>query len=634
MLETLIAATKTSAREAAQSTLEQQADGSTIANHKVIAEMCAANAVRSAQTLAPFVSRKLADTPEWIAFSTRRAQRLAPGTGNGAWQSGVVVGMARVPSAACSTALHACTRASIKMHPSSDCGIGILWSMAVQELSPSTPESRTVPGVLERHALLGQMRATATPTYKSLYGVTEQRTAAALERYISAEAQRPMPSAAAGVTRSFVSLRTVFEVHAHTLKSARRLKQEGKELFEKCVGDNVNCPGRETATSTAALVAGTRDVAGASSSKRLEPYCTPAPRLAVGLRLNELLRRFMQGRSRKLGPCRVLLGCHTNAEIGRDMPLVSDSEPLPMCTITDFNVRIDSGVLDGRYGEYASAEAQQQQQQCVEPVPGSVSLHVCLNGAVRLPELLAQLPGSDADAVWHKRALLYVGASQASYIGETGAMISAAAANANINSSKKINVRGTAPAPQLADPGPGTPSTFDDYDCDESSSSRPRRAVRRHQHDAAALGVRRVRRRHQQRGALLCGHAVQRRVRARFTNRRHFRGPRGALPPLRPARARHDDAVGGGGQRARRQAHALPPRARRCKKVRNVAGADARHPARLCAGRAQLPRRLRGCARHDAWRRARQRRHGQGLVQHAVLRCHTGTHTLTSNSVP
>ena len=181
----------------------------------------------------------------------------------------------------------------------------------------------------------------------------------------------------------------------------------------------MNAESRETDLLTCSLIA------THTPKERREPYCTPATRLAVGIRVNELMRRFMQGRTRKNEPCKVLLGLHTNAEVGRDVPPIMDTEPLPMATITDFSIRVHGGAAPRQVVE---------SELPLRHLPAKLALHVCLDGAIRAPEMIASVRSS----IWQQRGLLYAGSSQASYIGDVGSAVSAAAANANIAMSKKI----------------------------------------------------------------------------------------------------------------------------------------------------------------------------------------------------
>ncbi len=412
VLETLICATKTSAREASQQTLETQTEGTSITHNRIIVAQSAANAVKSATALVPFVDRKAKDVPTWVAFSA------------GDTEDGCAVGLGRTPNESRNSVLHACTQTpeAVKVHSSA--GIGTLWSVATQELvSKRNQDAYGTTGVLERYAMLAKQRAQSSGAkgfYKTPFSGAAAMRVRALETHINDETMRALPSAPGGLTRSFLSFKSIITVHELTFSSGDQLAKEGLELYRKA--SLMHGKNHESDRMTTMALATASD-----PTKRIEPYCTPATRLAVGIRLNELLRRFMQGRSRKNEPCKVLLGYHTSAEVGRDVSPIMDSEPIPLATITDFNIRIEACNYDKR-------NIPESAPMPCEHVPASIALHVCLDAAIRAPEAIRTL-ASDVQ----KRAVLLVGSSQASYIGEVGVAISAAAANANINSSKKIS---------------------------------------------------------------------------------------------------------------------------------------------------------------------------------------------------
>ena len=411
VLETLITATKTSAREAAASTLEAQTEGSSITTNRVIVEQSAQNAILSAQALVPFVDRKLKDVPTWTAFSLRAPQKH------------VGIGMARSAHGARDAVLHACSRPPTEVRPHPSAGTGVLWSRATQELAVRTSnDPHHTPGILERHGMLGAMRAASTAErgmFKSAFSGRQEMVRNSLDRYIAENTMRALPSALGGLTRSFIALHTTLTFHEHTLGCADDLVLEATELHRNVAAMNVES--RETDRITCSLMA------THTPKERREPYCTPATRLAVGIRVNELMRRFMQGRTRKNEPCKVLLGLHTNAEVGRDVPPIMDTEPLPMATITDFSIRVPTGATPRQVVESEPLP--------LRHLPAKLALHVCLDGAIRAPEMIASVRSS----VWQQRGLLYAGSSQASYIGDVGSAVSAAAANANIAMSKKIS---------------------------------------------------------------------------------------------------------------------------------------------------------------------------------------------------
>ena len=484
MLQTLITANRSNAREAAQSTLEKQAEGTSIASNRIIATVAQANATRSAEALVPFVHRAVKDVPTWVALTVRDADDTAR----------VAVGLSRTPHASRTTVLHACALAPPALRPPAAAGVGVLCSVATQELAATSSDEAHHPGgILERYALLARLRKrTAAHTQdspRSVLGGRDASVAASLQRFIDEETMRALPSAAGGITRSFVAVSTMLTVHRQTVHSARQLAEEAVALHAEAATRDL--AGLESSLRCASTLGKLR-----RETERVEPFCTPAPRLAVGIRLNELLRRFMQGRSRKNEPCRVLLGHHTSAELGRDAPPISDAEPLPLATITDFDVRVASSDVGGEAMPHG----------CPLPhrhVRAKIAVHICLHAATRAPEMIAAL-----DDAWQARAVLHAASSQASYIGDVGAAVSAATANASINSSKKISVRRlprTACAAlcmsnQSRPPLPPPPPA-------------PLLAVCGCEHAGAAVHLGRLWGRHRQRAALLCRNPVLGRLR-------------------------------------------------------------------------------------------------------------------------
>jgi len=431
VLETLIAYTKSGARAAAHTTLETQTEGTSIAESRVVGQMGVENALKSSAALHPFVNRTAKDALEFVAL-TVRASATADGNPVTRPQPGAALGVARVANAARSAALHACGRPPAAVRPPTASGMGVLWSVAAQELSPRNEQAKTAPGVLERYALLAQLRAESAVrpqgAFRGGFSAPAQHAANGYERYIRDETCRALPSAAGGMTRSFIGIKALLSVHEGVWGAAHQLAGEAERLHAQVAA--MNADRRETSTRTA-------EVLGTSCrpAQRLEPLCTPATGFAKGFQLNELLRRCMQTRTRKNEPCKLLLGVYTNAELNREMPPVMDTEPMPLCTICDFGLRVPTevGASDG------AGIPDHVQHPRVQGCPVDLSLHVCLDGAIRATELIGALDG--AGEIHKQRALLYVGSSQASFISEAGTAISAAQANANINSSKKIGVR-------------------------------------------------------------------------------------------------------------------------------------------------------------------------------------------------
>ena len=145
--------------------------------------------------------------------------------------------------------------------------------------------------------MLGHMRKLSTETgithgkFESPFTPSQRKVAVGLERYIDENAMRALPSAAGGVTRSFIAIDTTFTVHEHTLDCAAILTDDARALFERT---------RHTNTSTFETDRRTCETLGyeRQEARRKEPLCTPAARLAIGIRLNEALRRVMERRKR------------------------------------------------------------------------------------------------------------------------------------------------------------------------------------------------------------------------------------------------------------------------------------------------------------------------------------------------
>lgn len=411
VLQTMVAQTKSAARAAAQASLASQSVGTKAASNPVMREISANNALRSVEALAPFVSRRKSDIPAIVALDTgeRAGNELA-------------IGVLLTRNQASSTILHACREAPPRLRAAREVGIMVLHCEASQALHPCSDESRVVPGVIERHAYVASLASG---------GITPSvRVAESAKTYIREESGQPLAWSFYGVARSFLGIVAVFSVSSSVVGSARILASEARRVIQAC-GDSRHVL-RPTKARYPQMLRVSRDAA----SERKEPRCTPASPMAVGFRLNELLRRWMLGRSRKSDPCRVLASEALSGEMREGNP-IADSEPLPLATIVDATLTADltqhgccGGSLEGSF----SGEAR-----------FGMSLHIGVHNAVRLPEIL-----SNIESHWHRRALLYVGCNHASLIGDTGSAISAGACNASINNSKKISCADVTTLPLLS----------------------------------------------------------------------------------------------------------------------------------------------------------------------------------------
>ena len=423
VLETLIASSRDAAREASQVTLERQADGlADVAQNRTLKQMSANNAVKSVEELVKFVHKPQRDIPAIVAMHTKA--------------DGLVIGFAPVPQQATKSVFHACTVLDKDLRPPTRTKIIVLHSTSTQEFAPRGTDMQTVPGIVERYACLAEMRdvSKAPPSRGDKAGSGKQvqvaylgnseksvsfhgkRAVSGYDRYIKDEANAPILSNAAGITRSIISLHMTMYVNQSTINAAVNLCAEARALKARVSKDmsGSSSSGRRDDTPISML--------GHSRKPelRLEPLCTPCSRLGVGIRLNELLRRWMAGRTRKNYPAMVICGLRTNAEVSKDQPLIIDTEPLPLALLTDFSLKAIPDTTDVGGGAHHCTVG--------------ASLHVCLDGAVRVPELIGKI-----DDLFQRRALLYVAASQASYIGDVGAAVSACSANCSMANSKKVS---------------------------------------------------------------------------------------------------------------------------------------------------------------------------------------------------
>ena len=136
----------------------------------------------------------------------------------------------------------------------------------------------------------------------------------------------------------------------------------------------------------------------------------------------------MIGRTRRNEPTKIPLVSAGSSDGARDVPPTMDVEPLPLAIVTDFKMRHNAEDVYGNRERFEGG--------CCVQQSFDIDLHVCLDGATRVVELIFSPKMSHA----HARALLYVAGSHSSYIGDVGSAISAGAANAAINSSKKVSV--------------------------------------------------------------------------------------------------------------------------------------------------------------------------------------------------
>jgi hypothetical protein len=427
VLMSLMAHTTSAAKEAAGQTLTKQADGiAGVAESSVLRGMSEENAVKCVKALAPFAHRRLEEIPTVVAWY---------------WKGKQYRGIVRTRNEASSTTCHACHIAPGAVQPAESTCLRVAWSVASMQFTPSDEYRMAVPSIMEQLQSIQGLKAS---------GKRGEVRADRLAETVKLQTQHPRPTAMAGVTRSTISCAIRLAVSRSVAEAGNAVADEMVNLFgegshgEQPVGFEDVVENAPT-DSLAKVLRISRHAEG-----RPEPLCAPATRLALGIVMNEELRSWMAGKTRKNDPCKVVLGHVSSCG---DVPAIIDAEPPPLLTIVDYHLE--------------QTEAPKGPGQ-TDDVQFGLALHVCGDGAVRVPEMLVALyhetllsiPGvasveKKAEFVSMARATVWAASSQASYISNVGPVISAGFANTAISSSKKIAVADNHRLPLL--------SAFDTY---------------------------------------------------------------------------------------------------------------------------------------------------------------------------
>jgi len=436
VLMTLVAYGKQAAKDAACQTLEKQAAGSSsVAQHHVLRGISEQNAMNARQALVPFVGRRADEMPALLSW---------------AWKGKTYHGMSRVQDEARSTTLHGCYMAPSTLQPNKDTQMVFAWSVVSIQYAPKSSECLVLPGILERLQDTVQMRDR---------GKRGELVASRVGAMVLGEAEPPRPTAMSGITRSIISTAIFLGVNESEAHIAWDLSQQlvGAGLVD---GEVPSSPPHSLPT----LIANELNPA-----TRREPLCTPASRLALGIALNEELRTWMMGKTRKNDPTKVMLGVASAHDRARDTPAIVNAEPPPLLTIVDINLDLTENGEKCLYnwGNHGHKYGEEEARLC-KNVEFDMALHVCGDGATRVPEMLKALKAECltlCDFVRQARSTIWGAMSQASYIckllrsrtpaqpvlkiatapslcaANVGPTISAGYANTAISSSKKISVR-------------------------------------------------------------------------------------------------------------------------------------------------------------------------------------------------
>jgi hypothetical protein len=402
VLVSLMAYNKQAAKNAADATLQRQAcESAKVAQNPWIRELSEKNAVDSAKVLVTsFIDRKSLDMQQLVKWK---------------WFDQDYIGIFRTINEASTTTIHASSFAPTNVQPPPEICMKIAWSQSAAHLTPRQ-SGISIPGVVERLNLALKAREA---------GKMNEIRAKRLIEDAFVNSDQPKTVTQTGVCRTTISMRATMTMHASQFLIGSKLADEMRNLAAT------------TATTAAATAAATSDIPELTSigkeTPRDEPLCTPASTLALGLAINEVMRSWRVGKTRKNDPCRVLLDLSSTERI-KASPLVSNTEPPPLLTIVDVGIELDHTV---------DIEAILQSNKDTVTVDADVALHVSGDGATRLPEvlhLLDQKIDNTVNKIRAINALLWAGASQSSFISNVGPVISATHTNTAISSSKKITL--------------------------------------------------------------------------------------------------------------------------------------------------------------------------------------------------
>lgn len=408
VLHSLAAQSRESARSAALSTLLRQGGNrSSVACDEALKSVSSKNAEQSAEAAVHLSGCGDDNVPcayliEAIDPKTKMPRRC----------HSISRGVADVHN----SAIHSCALPLPPFRPLHSTSVAMAWSRAVVHLStdPHHP-----PGVAEAAMREETLRRGAQNAI--LKGCRAKQVKREADIF-SKGTDTVLPTSTTGAARSFISLVSWMLVDDSHEEAADALVEEW------------STNGRPDPDDDATNVLPRRVMRYFPGKGRREPVCTPAPALAAAIFVNETLRRWRTGRTRKNDPCMKLLVPSSPTELSKETTDICSSEPLPVLYMADFDLE-------------RLRQTEGRRARC------AVGLHVCGDGALRIPEVVrnvvsaatAGLAGMERGAALHRafalgRSALLVAASQSSYVGDLSAVLSASYANAAIASSKKVTV--------------------------------------------------------------------------------------------------------------------------------------------------------------------------------------------------
>ena len=423
VLTTLMAENQNASKLAAAATLDLQTSSKRIARDDMLVCLATTNAYKSSCTiLKMFLDRDVDDVPRWVSMNALQ-------NGN----KDTKFAFAHNATLTSGSTLHAASLPPRNMQASKDSELTILWSCAVHEMT--VDGSHHVPQTM-RGGVASTRTACVTAHYKEIAAAKlsrklsmdgkqkrrgfcdtpQLRRIQRLTEHIKRETTAAMPSAASGVTRSFIVFKTSIQVTTDVFESSQALYKELEEFAKQSKALSQHTPNEPLMCIP-------------TGEYRKEPLCVPALKLTIGLQLSELIRRAMGHRTRKNDLCRVQLSDACKSDL-LGFELIVDSEPPPLAVITDFNINFDDSTVSALDKAFRNTSVGTTAPKLCS---ATIGLHVGIHKATRVTEMIIHEKN-----VWHQRALLYTGSSQASYIGDFGSNLAAGSTNSCINSSRRI----------------------------------------------------------------------------------------------------------------------------------------------------------------------------------------------------
>jgi len=410
------------------------------------------NAVASAKMVAGLIQTTEQEVPRAVAWTAR--------SGAGLGGAGVAVGFARSEEDARHTMLHACVAAPRGLRPAR-AHLVCAWSLTQRLLTPATPETTLVPGLVEteRYAALLQAHMQRGGDPREVGFAGRERVNQALARLANVRNQASREGSVrmsnTGVARGVITIRATCVVNASQMRQSALVANQMRDLVDR-VSDGRHTRAMPNHVAARMLAEEPLNVSG-------EPLVTPASNLVLALEVDALIRKIPT-KDRRNHPCLRLCAPTTESELqngsddaGRDDRGAKRSagaekhthttydfeRPACILPIIDMSLRL----LDGE----ADAVPIPSRPQDARLRTAAVTLTVAGDCPVRAVDIASNFAGvraelrakhgrrstDEAKVRLHTRALLLAAAARASEINDLGRALGAGDTNSRIAQTKR-----------------------------------------------------------------------------------------------------------------------------------------------------------------------------------------------------